>query len=123
LKPQKFSSKEKGYLERELQEFANSKGWPGRVARELGKKIPVHKNMVNAVRISPENIFVFPVPMDITDEKAHHPVDIFTLKGEFLGSGDLPEVPLLITGKAMYFVKSDEAGNIYLLRAGYSLAP
>jgi hypothetical protein len=121
LKPQKFSSKEKGYLERELQEFAKSKGWPDRVARELGKKIPPHKNMVTAVRISPENIFVFPVPTDITDEKAHHPVDIFTLKGEYLGSGDLPEVPLLITGKAMYFVKSDEAGNIYLLRAGYSL--
>jgi hypothetical protein len=121
LEAQKFSSGEKARLERELREFAKSKGWPGRVARELGKKIPSYKNMINAVRVSPENVFVFRFPPDITADKPHLPVDIFTLKGEFLGTADLPEVPLLVTGKAMYFVKTDRTDNIYLLRATYSL--
>ncbi|HCS46764.1 MAG TPA: hypothetical protein DIW61_00315, partial [Candidatus Aminicenantes bacterium] len=94
LKTQKFSAGEKGYLERELQEFAKSKGWPNRVARELGKKIPSLKNIINSVRISPENVFVFRFLPDITAKEAHLPVDIFTLKGEFLGTAELPEIPL-----------------------------
>ena len=123
LKPQKFSAKEKDYLERELREFAKSKGWPGRVARELGKKIPSFKNIVKAVRISPDNVFVFRFPPDITAEKPHLPVDIFTLKGEFLGAADLPEVPLFISERAMYFSRAESDGNVYLVRQSYSLKP
>jgi hypothetical protein len=121
IKRQKFSTKEKDYLKRELQEFAKSKGWPDRVARELGKKIPPFKNMVSAVRVSPQHVFVFRFPQDITAKAPLFPLDVFTLKGEILGTTDLREVPLLVTGKAMYFVKTDEADNVYLLRAGYSL--
>jgi hypothetical protein len=121
LKPGKFSARERSFLEHELQEFAKSKGWPGRVARELGKKIPTLKNAIKAVRISPQNVLIFRFPEDITAEKPDHPVDVFALDGEFLGTAQLPEVPLLVTGKAMYFVRIDETGNIYLLRAEYSL--
>jgi len=121
LKAQKFSAREKAYFERELQEFARSKGWPGHVARELDKKIPSLKNMVSAVRISPQHVFVFRFPPDITAKEAYLPVDIFTLKGEFLGTAELPEVPLLVTDKAMYFIKTDESDNIFLLRAECSL--
>jgi hypothetical protein len=121
LKAQKFSAREKAYLERELQEFARSKGWPGLVARELAKKIPSSKNMISVVRLSPEHLFVFRFPPDITAKEAYLPVDIFTLKGEFLGAAELPEVPLLVTDKTMYFIKTDESDSIYLLRAEYSL--
>jgi hypothetical protein len=121
LKPQKFGAKEKDFLKHELEEFTKSKGWPGRVARELEKKIPASKNIIKAMRISPLNVFVFRFPEDITAEKPDHPIDIFTLKGEFIGTANLPEVPLLISGKTMYFVKTDEADNIYLLRVEYSL--
>jgi hypothetical protein len=123
LKPHKFSGEEKAYLERELQEFVKSKGWPGRVARELGKKIPSSKNMVNAVRISPDNIFVFPFPSDITAENGLLSVDIFTQKGEFIGTGGLPEVPIFISERAMYFSRAEVDGNVYLVRQLYSLKP
>jgi hypothetical protein len=121
LKAQKFSGKEKAYLKRGLQEFAKSRGWPDRVARELGKKIPPFKNLISAIRISPGNIFVFRFPPDITAEEPHMPVDIFTLQGEFLGAGELPEVPLFISGRAMYFSRAEVDGNVYLVRQAYSL--
>jgi hypothetical protein len=123
LKTQKFSGKEQAYLERGLQEFAKSKGWPGRVARELGKKIPSFKNMVNAVCISPQHIFVFRFPPDISAENGLLPVDVFTPKGEFLGTAELPEVPLFISESAMYFSPAEVDGNVYLVRQLYSLKP
>jgi hypothetical protein len=121
LKSQKFSGREKDYLERGLREFAESKGWPDRVARELGKKIPAYKNMVQAVRISPQRVFVFRFAPDISAEKAPSPVDIFTQTCEFLGTSELSDIPLFISDKAAYFVKTDDSGNVYLLRADYSL--
>jgi hypothetical protein len=123
LKPQKFGAGEKAHLERELQEFAKSKGWPGRVARELDKKIPAFENVISSIRISPENIFVFRFPPDITAEAPLYPVDIFTLKGEFLGTAALPEVPLFISERVMYFSRAEVDGNVYLVRLLYSLKP
>lgn len=120
LKPQRFSHEEKKYLERELQEFAKAKGWPGRVARELGKKIPAFKNMLSSVRISPENIFIFRFPPDITAKNDLLPVDVFTQNGEFVGTAELPEVPLFISERAMYFSRAEMDGNVYLVRQLYS---
>jgi hypothetical protein len=120
LKPQRFSREEKKYLERELQEFAKSKGWPGRVARELGKKIPTFKNMISSIRISPENIFVFRFPPDITSQNGLLPVDVFTQKGDFVGTAELPDAPLFISERAMYFSRAEVDGNVYLVRQLYS---
>ena len=121
MKPQKISAKEQGFLERGLQDFAKSKGWPDRVARELGKKIPPRKNMIQALRISPQHIFVFRYPLDISEENVPFPVDIFTQSGEFMGTAEFLEVPLFISSRTLYFVKIDENDNVYLLRTGYSL--
>jgi hypothetical protein len=123
LKPQKFSSGEKAQLEHELQEFAKSKGWPIRVAHELGKKIPAFKHMISSIRISPGNVFVFRFPPDITAEDPLYPVDIFTLKGEFLGTGELPDAPLFISERSMYFFRAEVDGNVYLVRQLYALKP
>ena len=123
LKPQKFSAKEKDYLERELREFAKSKGWPVRVARELGKKIPSFKNMVNAVLISPENVFVFRFSADITAENGLLPVDVFSRRGEYIGTGGLPEIPVFISAGAIYFSRAELDGDVYLVRQSYSLKP
>ena len=123
LKTKKCSAGEKAQLEHELQEFAKSKGWPIRVTHELAKKIPAFKNMIGSIRISPGNVFVFRFPPDITAEDPLYPVDIFTLKGEFLGTGALPEVPLFISERAMYFSRAEVDGNVYLVRQLYSLKP
>jgi hypothetical protein len=123
LERQKFGAKEKDYLERGLQEFAKSKGWPGRVARELGKKIPSFKNIIQAVRISPGNVFVFRIPPDITAENGPVPVDIYSRSGKYVGTGELPNIPVFISGGAIYFSPAELDGNVYLVRQPYSLKP
>ncbi|MBN2409443.1 MAG: hypothetical protein JXE07_06870 [Candidatus Aminicenantes bacterium] len=121
LKPPGLSGRERDFLKRELREFAESKGWPERVARELGKKIPSHKNMIRAVRISPRHVFAFRFPADISAERAPSPADVFTPKGEFLGTTEFPDIPLFISAGTAYFVKTDAGGDLYLLRRSYSL--
>jgi len=116
----RFSAKERDFLERGLADFVKSKNWPDRVARELAKKIPPVKAIVRAVRVSPDRVFVFRFASDITAEPARLPVDIFTREGAYLGTAELPEVPLFISGGAMYFTQDDADGNVYLVRRPYS---
>ena len=122
-KPQKINAKERDFLERGLRDFVKSKSWPERVGRELGKKIPSSKNIVNAVRISPGRVLVFRFPPDITVEPTSFPVDVFTREGDFLGTGALPEVPLFVSAGAMYFSRADADGNVYLIKRSYSFQP
>jgi hypothetical protein len=123
LEPQKLTRREKAFLEKELSAFVEAKGWPDRVGRELAKKIPSVKNAVRAVRISPDRVFVFRFADDIGGGDAPVPVDVFGRRGAFLGTAVIDEVPLHVSDKAMYFVGTEESGNVYLIRRGYSLGP
>ncbi len=120
LRPAKLSARERDFLERRLADFVKSKNWPDRVARELAKKIPAVKAIVRAVQVSPDRVFVFRFASDITAEPARFPVDVFTREGAYLGTAGLPEVPLFISGGAMYFAQDDADGNVYLVRRPYS---
>ncbi len=121
VKPGKISARERDFLERGLLDFVKSKSWPDRVARELAKKIPDSKNTVSAVLLSPTRVLVFRFPPDITAEPPRLPVDVFSRKGAFLGTAELPEVPLFISGSALYFSRADADGNVYLVRQPYWL--
>lgn len=123
VKPGKISARERDFLERGLLDFVKSKSWPDRVARELAKKIPALKNTVSAVLISPTRVLVFRLPPDITAEPPRLPVDVFSREGVFLGTAELPEAPLFVSGSAMYFSRADTDGNVYLVRHPYSLRP
>lgn len=122
LKPGKISGRERAYLEQEIQEFARARNWPNRAVRELVKKIPEFKAIIRAVRVTPLNVFVFRVPENVTREDSAMPVDVFSLRGEFLGSTMMNEIPLFISGKAMYLVEADTSGNEYLRRTDYSFS-
>jgi len=117
----RINAREREFLERRLADFVKSKNWPDRVARELAKKIPAVKAIVRAVLVSPTRIFVFRFPPDITAERALFPVDVFTREGAYLGTAELPEVPLCISRGAMYFEREDADGNVYLARQSYAL--
>lgn len=123
LERQKISGRERAFLEEEIAAFTESKKWPERVGRELAKKIPATKNAVRAVRISPARVLVFRFAADVTRPDARCPVDVFTRRGELLGTAELPDVPLFVSDKALYFVRADEAGNVFLARAGYTISP
>jgi hypothetical protein len=122
LKAGKISGKERAYLDREIREFAKTRNWPGSAVRELAKKIPEFKAIIRTVRISPHHVFIFRVAEDITREGGAVPVDVFSRRGEFLGSTMMNQIPLFISDQAMYFVETDDSGNEYLKRSEYSLA-
>jgi hypothetical protein len=122
LKPGKISSREKAFLEEEIREFAKARAWPRKAVQDLVNKIPDFKASIRAVRISPQHVFVFRVAQDITREDSALPVDVFSSRGEFLGSTTLRQIPLFISGKAMYFVEADDSGNEYLRRTDYSFS-
>ena len=120
IKPQKINARERRFLIGGLLDFAKSKNWPDAVARELSKKIPTYKNTISAVCVSPKAILVFRLPQDISVQPPHFPVDVFTRNGDFMGTAELPEVPLYISKSAMYFSRADPDGNVYLARQPYS---
>jgi len=120
-KPPKLSKKERRFFERDIQETTKSKGWPNRVSREMMRKIPDFKNPIQDVRLSPEYVFVFRFGPDVTASGSPVPVDIFNLRGEFLGSGELPDIPLYVGQESMYFARSDESGLVFLEKMNYRL--
>jgi len=122
LGPRRITRRERASLERDILEFTAAKGWPGRVGRALAEKIPKSKNAIRAVRVSPRHVFVFRFAPDISRRDAPIPVDLFTRRGEFLGETELVGIPLLISDKAMYFVRSDEDGNVFVARTEYVLS-
>jgi hypothetical protein len=121
VKPEKITETEKNYFEQDIREIARTKGWPGRVVRELTKKIPENKNLISALRLAQNHLFVFRFPEDITKKDSPIPIDLFSTQGRFLGTAALPEIPVFISGEAMYFARSDDSGNMYLVRLGYHL--
>ncbi len=120
--PSKISNRERSYLKQEIREFAKARSWPDQVLRELSKKIPDLKTIIKAVRLSPQHIFVFLVPRDVAQEDTAFPVDIFSHRGEYLGSTTLKQIPLFISEGAMYFVETDDSEIDYLRRIDYTFS-
>jgi hypothetical protein len=48
-------------------------------------------------------------------------VDIFSIKGEFLGASQMADMPLYISHNHVYFVRSDEHDNLFLEKAAYKI--
>jgi len=116
----RFHPRERQALERELSEFVRSKRWPDGVARELRKKIPAEINRIKTVCVAPDAVLVVRHLSDITAAAPLFPVDIFSRTGDFVGTGELPEAPLFVSGRAMYFSREDADGNVHLVRRSYS---
>lgn len=121
IKPDLLSEKEKDYFKQDIGEISKKRGRPGRVVRDTVKKIPKEKNYFNQVTLSGNHVFICRIKPDITQEETAIPIDLFTLEGRFLGTTTLIDKPNYISYKYMYFLKSDEAGNYYLVRMDYKI--
>lgn len=119
--PGRMSSRERAYLEQKIRALAKERNWPSRAASGLIDKVPDHKSIIRAVRISPEAIFVFRVPEDISRENSPMPVDVFSLRGDLRGTTTLNEIPVFVSSARMYFVETDKEGNEFLKLQGYSI--
>lgn len=116
-----ISKKEKNYFAREIDNIRRQRGWPKSVISKILKKIPAKKNFFDRVLLSGQYVFVFRIKEDITLKKAALLVDIFTIKGDFLGAAQLMDKPIFISDKYMYFVQYDEEHNQFLVVKDYQI--
>jgi hypothetical protein len=121
IQPDNFSKKEKIFFEEDIGAQGKERGWPGSIVRSLVKKIPEKKIFFDHVLMTDELVFVFRIRSDITEERGPIPVDVFSINGKFLGDAYLPQRPLHISRGHMYFVRSDEQGNLLLEKTAYKV--
>jgi len=121
IEPDDFSKKEKSYFEKDIEEYGKERGWPRNVIRDLLKKIPDKKIYFDQVLLTEKYVFVFRIRKDITEDDSLIPVDLFTIGGKFLGESIIEQKPIHISDKQMYFLGSDEEGNVFLEKAIYQI--
>ena len=119
IKPDKFSKNETEYFSDDLKALAKKRGWPDKVVKDLEKIIPDEKTFFNQVLLSGDYVYVFRIAHDITKEDDIVPVDIFTLQGQFIGTADMDGLPIYISKKKIYFVRSENDGTVYLVIKKY----
>jgi hypothetical protein len=98
---------ENNYLEQLLSYKSIYKG--------LLEKIRKNKNVVSAVQISGERIFVFPVGEDIT-RKNFYPVEVYNLKGHVVKEGYFRGIPEEIWNGYVFFSERDEEDNPFIVK-------
>jgi hypothetical protein len=121
--PERFLKKEKKYIENEILDYGKERGWPRTVLRNLIKKIPEHKIFFDQIVMTEKIVMVFRIKNDISVMAGPIPVDIFTTKGRYLGTSQVPDMPLALSDNHIYFVKSDERDNLYLEKAALKIIP
>lgn len=119
IKPQRINSREKKYFIKNLGEMEN---WSRQIIKKFENKIPKVKTYSDKILISEKHLFVFRIKNDTTDEDSPFPIDIFTFEGEFLGTSQIPSIPLLISDKFMYVSETDENDNLTLVKFRYHLS-
>ncbi len=121
IAPLPIGRREREVLEKRVQEHAAAHKFPAAVARTLAGKIPSVRNLIKAVRVSPRFLFVVRPAPDLSTADTALPVDVFTLTGLYLGTLTLPGIPIAVTARAMYYVRSDDSGIEYLECVPFSL--
>ncbi len=121
IEAEDFSKNEKQFFEEDIEEYGKERGWPKSVIRALLKKIPDKKIYFDQVLLTEKYVFVFRIKKNIADDEGHIPADLFTIDGKFLGDVTVEEKPVHISDKHMYFVRSDEEGNVFLEKATYQI--
>lgn len=121
VQPLRISNKEKEHFKNEIKDLSLRSGWPLKVTHDLFDLIPRNKAFFNHICLSNQYVFVFRIPEDITKESAPLPVDVFSLKGKFLGTAELPSNAVHISKNYMYFIKTNTQGNVFLSRKSYKI--
>lgn len=122
LEKPEIGKKERNYLvETDIMLSKTFRHLPKSVRSDLKGLIPGHKCFIRGLTLSGKYVFVGRIKEDITDPKAPVPVDLFTLKGKFLGQIKMRSFPESVTEKHMYFIERNEADDLLVTKYEYRL--
>jgi hypothetical protein len=117
----RIEKQERDYFARDIESFSKQRDWPKSVTRKILKIIPEEKTFFDRILLTSRFVFVCRIKDDITKEESPVPVDVFSIGGTFLGTVNIADKPIFVSKKYMYFVQSDEEGNLFLVRMDYQL--
>ncbi|MGD9345674.1 MAG: 6-bladed beta-propeller [Candidatus Aminicenantes bacterium] len=121
ISPGRINKKERDYFAKDITEVGRYRGWPKSANRKLLKIIPEEKIFFDRILLTEHYVFVCRIKEDITKEESPTPIDIFSIEGKYIGATQIDLKPIHISDQYMYFVKSDEDENLFLVRMDYQL--
>lgn len=74
---------------------------------EFMKQVKKRKNVIAAIKLDGENVFVFPVRKDITVEN-RYPVEIYNRHGKIISKGFVDRIPDKIWNGFAFFIEYDD---------------
>ena len=83
--------------------------------------IPPEKNIISALTLNEKHLFVQRIADDISQKKAPKSVDVFALKGSYLGKVSMTQWPLFCGRDAFYFVEEDSEGGTRVIKTAYQV--
>ncbi len=101
-----LSKKEREYLIRT--EIEQWKTIDSSLKNGLKKTIPSNKTIIGGVALSNKHIFVERIKEDISNTKSLTPIDVYTIKGVFIGQIYLKSLPILATETFFYFMEESD---------------
>ncbi len=119
--PESLTRREREFIRDDLENHANQMGWPKSVIRDIIGKVPEIKVYFDRILLTGKHVFVFRIKEDITAGTELIPVDVFSIRGKFLGSTQIEGKPIFLSDKYMYFDRSDQDGNLYLEKSSYRI--
>jgi hypothetical protein len=123
LEKPELSKKERDYLiETDINQWKALNNEPKSVINTLKRMVPYKKSFIGGIAVSGKYIFVERIKDDITDEESPVPVDVFTIKGKFLGQVKLRLFPALVTEKFMYFVERNEEDDLLVTKYTFRMS-
>ncbi|MGD8539409.1 MAG: hypothetical protein PVI66_11895 [Candidatus Aminicenantes bacterium] len=114
--PERIKKRERDFFDEDIESISIQRGWPKNAIRKILKIIPQEKTFFDRILLNTRYVFVFRIKNDVTLEESPTSVDVFSNEENFLGTTTVDNKPVFISEKFMYFIKSDEEGNMFIIR-------
>jgi len=114
----KFTAGEKEFLSKEILQM---KHWPAAAKKKLAGMVPDLKNYFQGIFLVKDRIWIIRLREDISEFQSALPVDVFNLKGKFLGNVSLKKMPRFISPGCIYFTGTNKTDDIILEKYSYKL--
>ena len=97
------------------EEFSRTKKNNPVLFNKLMKQIKTRKNVIAAIKLDGERIFVFPVREDITVDNKY-PVEVYNLKGEIIKKSFFKKIPAKIWKNFVFYKEYDNEYNPFIIK-------
>lgn len=118
----RLTKKDKAYFIQQIRR--ECKNWPPAVAKKFEKEIPPAKMYFYNAFPTSQYVYVLRVKKETANKDDPFPVDVFDMKGSYLGEVKIPKIPLFMSDTYIYFMEveiEDDDEVVILVKNSYRL--